>query len=250
MKWTSLIIIWMVLIVPAHAASSKFLHHLPDAYPDHVDKVALHYIACKDGTRLPIGSTIPIFDFFIGKLYHVDHSYGNISHKDLKRDRFESLFRKMYGNSPQEVEKNLVTIYWMPKVFGTRFPLRVTKINGVAEKLEAVSSELEQLPPTYFKYLEKPAANYYWRNVLGERYLSLHSFGIAVDINVDYSNYWLWDFLKLKRPVSDLRYHTIQYQNRIPKKIVELFAKHGFYWGGNWYYYDTMHFEYRPELFV
>lgn len=24
--------------------------------------------------------------------------------------------------------------------------------------------------------------------------------------------------------------------------------KHGFIWGGCWYHYDTMHFEYRPEL--
>ena len=23
----------------------------------------------------------------------------------------------------------------------------------------------------------------------------------------------------------------------------------GFAWGGRWFYFDTMHFEYRPELF-
>ena len=27
-----------------------------------------------------------------------------------------------------------------------------------------------------------------------------------------------------------------------------IFEKHGFIWGGRWYHYDTMHFEYRPEL--
>src|SRR5262245_1812136 len=26
------------------------------------------------------------------------------------------------------------------------------------------------------------------------------------------------------------------------------FEKYGFIWGGHWYHYDTMHFEYRPEL--
>jgi hypothetical protein len=31
-------------------------------------------------------------------------------------------------------------------------------------------------------------------------------------------------------------------------KIVDVFEKHGFIWGGKWYHYDTMHFEYRPEL--
>jgi peptidoglycan LD-endopeptidase CwlK len=29
---------------------------------------------------------------------------------------------------------------------------------------------------------------------------------------------------------------------------VRVFEKHGFIWGGRWYHYDTMHFEYRPEL--
>lgn len=24
--------------------------------------------------------------------------------------------------------------------------------------------------------------------------------------------------------------------------------RHGFIWGGRWYHYDTMHFEYRPEM--
>ena len=31
-------------------------------------------------------------------------------------------------------------------------------------------------------------------------------------------------------------------------EIVEIFERHGFIWGGKWSYYDTMHFEYRPEL--
>ncbi|NUM57423.1 MAG: M15 family metallopeptidase, partial [Bdellovibrionaceae bacterium] len=27
------------------------------------------------------------------------------------------------------------------------------------------------------------------------------------------------------------------------------FESEGFIWGGKWNHYDTMHFEYRPELF-
>ena len=30
--------------------------------------------------------------------------------------------------------------------------------------------------------------------------------------------------------------------------IVDVFERNGFIWGGKWYHYDTMHFEYRPEL--
>jgi D-alanyl-D-alanine carboxypeptidase len=38
------------------------------------------------------------------------------------------------------------------------------------------------------------------------------------------------------------------YRNEIPLEIVHIFEKHGFIWGGKWYHYDTMHFEYRPEI--
>ena len=40
----------------------------------------------------------------------------------------------------------------------------------------------------------------------------------------------------------------LAYRNRMPKEIVDIFERHGFIWGGKWYHYDTMHFEYRPEL--
>ena len=34
----------------------------------------------------------------------------------------------------------------------------------------------------------------------------------------------------------------------VPLPVVEAFEAEGFIWGGKWYHYDTMHFEYRPEL--
>jgi hypothetical protein len=36
----------------------------------------------------------------------------------------------------------------------------------------------------------------------------------------------------------------------MPREIVDIFERHGFIWGGRWYHYDTMHFEYRPELLL
>ena len=40
-----------------------------------------------------------------------------------------------------------------------------------------------------------------------------------------------------------------RWRNRFPQAIVDAFEAEGFIWGGRWYHYDTMHFEYRPELF-
>lgn len=40
----------------------------------------------------------------------------------------------------------------------------------------------------------------------------------------------------------------MKYINTFEMKIVEIFERHGFIWGGRWYHFDTMHFEYRPEM--
>jgi hypothetical protein len=54
------------------------------------------------------------------------------------------------------------------------------------------------------------------------------------------SNYWRW--------VHGAETDDLAYRNQIPYEIVEIFERHGYIWGGKWYHYDTMHFEYRPEL--
>ena len=67
----------------------------------------------------------------------------------------------------------------------------------------------------------------------------MHSWGAAIDINAAHADYWLWhgSVVTDGAPV-----------NRIPLEIVAIFERHGFIWGGKWSHYDTMHFEYRPEL--
>ena len=141
----------------------------------------------------------------------------------------------MYGNSAAEVQKNLVRIDW----FGQQLP--VTKVNGADKQLRAICNELKNKPELK-KYLLK-ASSFNWRQVRGANRMSAHSYGIAVDINVANSDYWLW-----KNPGKQ-ETDSIKYANRIPMEIVRVFEKHGFIWGGRRYHYDTMHFEHRPEFF-
>jgi len=150
--------------------------------------------------------------------------------QDPGRIRFEPLFKEMYGHNSGEVKRNLTTINW----FGQR--VLVTKVNGVASALRAVRDELKKLPASYKKYLAPIGGAFKWRHIAGTNRLSVHSFGAAIDINVKYSAYWRWSK------------GAYRYQNKIPKAIVEAFERHGFIWGGKWYHYDTMHFEYRPEI--
>jgi D-alanyl-D-alanine carboxypeptidase len=60
------------------------------------------------------------------------------------------------------------------------------------------------------------------------------------DIAEAHTHYWLWS-----KAAPD---GHVPYKNEVPIEIVQIFERHGFIWGGRWYHYDTMHFEYRPEI--
>ena len=110
---------------------------------------------------------------------------------------------------------------------------------GVADKLKAVSADLDALPDSFVKYLTPSGGTYNCRVIAGTTRPSVHGNGAAIDINVAWSDYW-----RNHQPVGGKH----PYKNRIPWEIVEIFERHGFIGGGKWYHYDTMHFEYRPEL--
>ncbi|GHS94388.1 hypothetical protein FACS1894207_2500 [Bacteroidia bacterium] len=158
--------------------------------------------------------------------------------QDAGRIRNDEFFKRIYGKTAAVVQKNLTTIVWCPKLVGQK--LQITRVNGINEHLSAVSAELDE-HPEWKDYL-KSAGTFNWRVISGTNRLSTHSYGIAIDLNTKYSNYWQWDCY-CKKENADLTY-----RNRIPQGIVDVFEKHGFIWGGKWYHYDTMHFEYRPEL--
>lgn len=159
---------------------------------------------------------------------------------DPGRIRSEDLLKAMYGVTPADVQQNLTTIIWCPKLVNLK--LKITKINGVDKQLQKVSDELDNHPELKDYLLN--SSTFYWRKVRGSNKLSTHSFGIAIDLNTKYSNYWQWDC----RCSSETA--ILGYKNQIPQLIVDIFEKYGFIWGGKWYHYDTMHFEYRPELLI
>ncbi len=148
---------------------------------------------------------------------------------DPGRLRNAAFFTALYGDSQAKVAKTLVRVPW----FGSTF--LATTTNGVDVKLRAVAADLAA-GPELRAYLVKPGGSFNWRRIAGESVRSMHSYGIAFDINVSYSDYWRWS-----GGVKD-------YRNRIPCEIGEIFERHGFIWGAKWFHFDTMHFEYRPEL--
>lgn len=222
------------------------------AYPDCIAAVEGNQVVFKNGVKLPLDD---------GRQKTLVQQYAEADIEDQLRTQYvkgktprpaelddpgrirnDSLFKVMYGATPAAVQQHFVTITWLPK----RAPqqLRVTRINGVDKKLIAISAALEKLP-AMLPYAQQAAGTYSWRVIKGTTRLSTHSYGIAIDINTAFSNYWQWD-----NKTTDENRRIPQYINRIPQQIVDIFEKHGFIWGGKWYHYDTMHFEYRPELLL
>jgi hypothetical protein len=149
--------------------------------------------------------------------------------EDPGRLRNNAFFAAIYGDTQAAVAKTLVRVSW----FGSS--LQATTTNGVDAKLRAVAADLAARPELR-TYLTKPGGGFNWRRIAGENVRSMHSYGIAFDINVAYSDYWRWSG------------GVKEYRNRIPCEIGAIFERHGFIWGAKWFHFDTMHFEYRPEL--
>ncbi|MGF1649269.1 MAG: M15 family metallopeptidase [Hyphomicrobiaceae bacterium] len=153
---------------------------------------------------------------------------------DPGRIRNEAFFKAVYGASEAAVRVSLARVDWFGK------PLSFTRTAGAVAALERVKQELAALPATVKPVYGVSAGTFVWRKIAATNRLSVHSFGAAIDLNTAYADYWIWSGGKPGAvPV---------YKNRIPLWIVEAFERHGFIWGGRWYHYDTMHFEYRPEL--
>jgi hypothetical protein len=89
-----------------------------------------------------------------------------------------------------------------------------------------------------------------YRVIAGTRTRSFHSYGTALDLVPDVFNglehYWAWTVGKRNdwwNTPYDKRYHP-------PEAVIRAFESYGFIWGGKWEFFDTGHFEYRPEILM
>jgi len=122
---------------------------------------------------------------------------------------------KIYGSSKEEVEKQLVDVDFVGKT---------VKFHRLAAPyLEAVSNDIKA---SGISYDFRRIGTFKWRgNVNNPSELSLHSFGIAIDINDD------------TNPNGSTK-------TDIPQGIINIFKSHGFRWGGDYQSTkDPMHFE-------
>lgn len=156
--------------------------------------------------------------------------------EDPGRIRVAAFFQAVYGATPAEVQAQLVPVPFL----GTT--VRFQGNNGAAAALGRVGVRLSRLlaqKPAWRACVLPLQGTYNYRSIAGTDRLSAHAWGIAIDLHR--GTYWRWG--KVLAPME-----LLALQAAYPQEIVQAFEAEGFIWGGKWYHYDTMHFEYRPEL--
>lgn len=103
------------------------------------------------------------------------------------------------------------------------------------------------------EFLDKllSADSYAWRSISDSGNRSFHSMGLAIDVLPkgwgQKNLYWAW-----RRDIDLQNWMLLDLERRWmpPAKVIQIFEKHGFIWGGKWIIWDNMHFEYRPEVIL
>lgn len=187
-------------------------------------------------------------------LYRVNKNVGKKGNGKgtLKKTKdFQGEFiRELYGGyTREEIVNNITNVTFLGK------QVEVNKL--IAPYLSSVENDIYELAKNN-KTIQTFLDNIRWiggfsyRTVAGSTMLSLHSYGLAIDILPDEeveknrAIYWQWtrDNMKIKR------YFEVPLTKRwlIPEPIVAIFKNHGFTYGGHWVSYDNMHFEFTPAL--
>jgi hypothetical protein len=115
------------------------------------------------------------------------------------------------------------------------------KINKAAESDLQVRQWLSKL---------ETISTWNWRDIADTHSRSNHAYGTAIDLLPSPKNrqetYWLWTAQK------NVDWWDVPYSQRThpPEAVIKAFEAYGFIWGGKWLLYDTMHFEYRPEILL
>ena len=156
---------------------------------------------------------------------------------DPGRVRNDVIFFSAFGHDAAEVQKQLVTVMVAGKAFAVH-----KKIKPMMERVAHRLDSALKAKPSLATYFDKPGGTFNWRFIQGSDMLSNHSWAVALDLDVPHSNYWR------NEPGVASGQKPIVWKNRYPQEVVDAFEAEGFIWGGRWWHFDTMHFEYRPEL--
>lgn len=150
------------------------------------------------------------------------------------------------ASSRRAIEEHIISTTFLGKRTKIHERILPEVKKAEAEILEAAKTDEETKD---FVDGLKSADAYYWRQIAGTNRKSFHSYGISIDVLprrlYGKAIYWSWE----KDKQGDRWMLTPLEKRWTPgEKVIEIFEKNGFIWGGNWVIFDNMHFEYHPEL--
>lgn len=162
------------------------------------------------------------------KLMDIDQNPG--------RCRCYCLLNEVYGSSRNLIEHNLKNTNLIYR------KLQFNSQNRASDSLHEVFKEITAIKDRSNVYSSVFPLNgtYNYRLISGTNMLSPHAYGIAIDLNRDRRDYWKW----ASRNEGQKRLEVY------PVEVVNAFQNHNFIWGGKWGHFDTLHFEYRPEIIM
>jgi len=162
-----------------------------------------------------------------------------------QQNRSHHFFNALYSASNRnEALEQIRTIHFLGRNINVHYMI-VEKLNSIEERI-LTASETDGQVQAYIDNIET-IAGWSWREVSGSGTRSFHSFGIAIDILPGELGgrqiYWQW---------AGPNWRSIPRQHRYnpPDAVIRAFESFGFFWGGHWLPFDTIHFEYRPEVFI
>jgi hypothetical protein len=168
----------------------------------------------------------------------------NRSQNKLQRSGF-FLDELMSASTRAETENQLVRINFLGKT------AKVHKI--IQQKLVIIEERIKAAAKTdnvLQKWIDNLGSleGYGWRYIADTHSRSYHAYGLAVDLLPKSlggkQTYWLWTSQNRED------WWNVSYKERYhpPEAVIKAFEANGFIWGGKWPLFDTMHFEYRPEV--
>lgn len=153
------------------------------------------------------------------------------------RIRCYPLLNEIYGYDQNSIEKNLTSLKYGYTNY--RFNSKANANINLENALKVVMP-LANSRSDIASILYPASGTYNYRTISGTGRLSPHAYAIAIDLKTDSRDYWKWTNAQqgLKR--------ILEY----PEDLVKAFENNYFVWGGKWNHFDTLHFEYRPEIIL
>jgi hypothetical protein len=176
----------------------------------------------------------------------IEQSSDNRRSRPVKRSNafFDALW-DIHNRAESDAQQK--TIYFLGRKVNVHIAI-MEPLAMVEKKIKALGKTDRAIKQWADSIREMAAWN--WRNIAETASRSNHSYGTAIDCLMPnrrgMETYWLW--AAERRP----EWWMVPYSQRLtpPEKVIAAFESYGFIWGGKWLYYDTMHFEYRPEILI